>query len=445
MPGKPYVLLVDDDPGLLDLLAMRLSAEGYETTGVASAGEALDCIATRYPDAVITDLRMDGMDGMALFQRVQERWPALPVIILTAHGSIREAVQATQQGVFSFLTKPVARDELLTTVARAVEVNAATPEAGAAWRGSIVTRSARMHHLLEQARLVAQRDVNVLISGESGTGKELLARAIHEASHRRGGAFVAVNCSAIPENLLESELFGHVKGAFTGASRDHPGLFVSASGGSLFLDEIGDMPLMLQSKLLRVLQERCVRPVGGTRDRDIDVRILSATHCDLDLAVREGRFREDLFYRLNVVNLHLPALQERKEDVALLANHFLQDIARQQGEEPRQLAPEAMAELIGYRWPGNIRQLQNVMERLVALSVSPVIARSQVLNALPDERVDAAVSLSEAKKAFERDYVLRLLQATAGNVSEAARQAGRNRSDFYKIIQRHGIAVEHFK
>lgn len=439
------ILLVDDDPGQLELLSMRLMASGYDVLRADSGEEALQIIERDIPDLVIADLRMDSMDGLALFDLIHQQWPALPVVILTAHGSIREAVMATQKGVFAFLTKPVAKDELLTTLEKALQLNAHTAPVEDSWADRILTRSAKMYHLLDQARLVARSDVNVLISGESGTGKELMANAIHQASSRADGPFVAVNCSALPDNLLESELFGHVKGAFTGATRDHAGLFVAAEGGSIFLDEIGDMPLPLQVKLLRVLQERRLRPVGGTADRAIDVRILSATHRNLEEAVANEEFRDDLFYRLNVVNLMLPSLRERKEDIPLLVNYFLKEIAVRTSDTPRQLAPDAMAVLLNYHWPGNIRQLQNVVEQLVALSRTPVISEVQVENALPSERGGNIASLSDAKKEFEREYLIRLLQATAGNIPEAAKYAGRNRSDLYKVIKRHHIDVEQFK
>jgi two-component system, NtrC family, response regulator GlrR len=443
--SKGRILLVDDDPGQLELLSMRLRAAAFEVSCADSGEQALAAIERELPDLVITDLRMDGMDGMALFERLHRDRPVMPVIILTAHGSIRDAVLATQKGVFSFLTKPVAPAELLTTLEHALELRLSVAQAKSDWSDRILTRSAKMYQLLDQARLVAQSDVNVLIRGESGTGKELLARAIHQGSGRAQGPFTPVNCSAIPENLLESELFGHRKGAFTGASRDHPGLFVASEGGTVLLDEIGDMPLVLQAKLLRVLQERRVRPVGDTVDRPIDVRILSATHGDLDAAVQDGSFREDLYYRLNVVELVLPSLRERREDIPLLANHFLREIADRQDKQPAQLSPGAMSALLNYDWPGNIRQLQNVIEQTVALATGPIISDAQVGNALPRDHSPGITALSEAKKQFERDYLIRLLQLTGGNIAEAARHAGRNRSDLYKVIRRHQIDLAQFK
>ncbi|WP_232059312.1 sigma 54-interacting transcriptional regulator [Kineobactrum salinum] len=443
--SRARVLLVDNDPGQLELLSMRLEAAGYEVNCAGNGEQALAAIKRRQPEVVLSDLRMEGMDGLALFERIHREWPTLPVIILTAHGSIRDAVQATQSGVFSFITKPVAPAELLTTLERALELRSPASVQPSGWAQHILTRSAKMYQLLDQARLVAQSDVNVLISGESGTGKELLAQAIHQGSLRAEGPFMPINCSAIPENLLESELFGHRKGAFTGASRDHPGLFVASAGGTVFLDEIGDMPPSLQVKVLRVLQERRVRPVGATDDQPIDVRILSATHRDLEAALTDGSFREDLYYRLNVVELRLPSLRERSEDIPLLANSFLRHVAERQGSKPVRLAPAAVGRLLRYSWPGNIRQLQNVIEKLVALAVGPVISEAQVREALPLDRGADIAELSEAKARFERGYMIRLLQLTAGNIAEAAQLAGRNRSDLYKVIKRHGIDLEQFK
>ncbi|NQD61605.1 two-component system response regulator QseF/GlrR, partial [Enterobacter sp. CM29] len=315
---KPaHLLLVDDDPGLLKLLGMRLVSEGYSVVTAESGQEGLKVLSREKIDLVISDLRMDEMDGLQLFTEIQKQQPGMPVIILTAHGSIPDAVAATQQGVFSFLTKPVDKDALYKAIDSALEH--AAPSGDDAWRESIVTRSPVMLRLLEQARMVAQSDVSVLINGQSGTGKEILAQAIHNASPRSKNAFIAINCGALPEQLLESELFGHARGAFTGAVSSREGLFQAAEGGTLFLDEIGDMPAPLQVKLLRVLQERKVRPLGSNRDIDINVRIISATHRDLPKVMARNEFREDLYYRLNVVNLKIPALAERAEDIPLLA------------------------------------------------------------------------------------------------------------------------------
>ena len=301
-----------------------------------------------------------------------------------------------------------------------------------------------MEDLLRQARMVAQSEASVFIQGASGTGKELLARAIHRASRRSHGPFVAVNCAAIPENLLESELFGHRKGSFTGANYDHKGLFPSADSGTVFLDEIGDMPLALQAKLLRVLQEREVRPVGSTQTVPVDVRIISATHRDLESRMKSGQFREDLYYRLNVVSLLLPSLAERREDIVPLAQHFLAVVAQRYGKEVHAFSTEALELLIAAPWPGNVRQLLNVVEQVVALSGVGVVPASLVQQALRQEPVSLE-PLEEARRAFERDYLVRILRMTSGNVTQAAKLAQRNRTEFYKLLERHQLEPRAFK
>jgi two-component system response regulator GlrR len=301
-----------------------------------------------------------------------------------------------------------------------------------------------MESLLAQAKLVAQSDASVLIHGASGTGKELVARAIHRASRRRSAPFVAVNCAAIPEALLESELFGHRKGAFTGATYDHKGLFQAADGGTVFLDEIGDMPSPLQAKLLRALQEREVRPVGAAQSVPVDVRIISATHRNLEERVAAGEFREDLYYRLNVVSLTIPPLSQRPEDIVPLAKHFLAATARRYAKDVRAFAPEALEMLLGAPWPGNVRQLANVVEQTVALATSPVVPAALVGTALKSEP-SGLTPLDEAKRTFERDYLIRILRITSGNVTQAARLAQRNRTEFYKLLDRHQLQASMFK
>ncbi|WP_085903139.1 two-component system response regulator GlrR [Yersinia enterocolitica] len=442
-PRKPAnLLLVDDDLSLLKLLGMRLTSEGFNVTTAESGQEALRLLMREKIDLVISDLRMDEMDGMALFAEIQKHQPGMPVIILTAHGSIPDAVAATQQGVFSFLTKPVDRDALYKAIDAALELS--IPAGDDTWREEIVTRSPVMLRLLEQAKMVAQSDVSVLINGQSGTGKEVLAQAIHAASPRAKKAFIAINCGALPEQLLESELFGHAKGAFTGAVSSREGLFQAAEGGTLFLDEIGDMPLSLQVKLLRVLQERKVRPLGSNRDLSIDVRIISATHRDLPKAMAKNEFREDLYYRLNVVNLKIPALHERSEDIPLLANHLLRESAKRHKPFVRSFSTDAMKRLMTASWPGNVRQLVNVIEQCVALTSAPVISEALVEQALEGENT-ALPTFVEARNQFELNYLRKLLQITKGNVTQAARMAGRNRTEFYKLLSRHELDANDFK
>ena len=436
------LLLVDDDPGLLKLLGMRLISEGYSVVTAESGPEALRVLGREKVDLVISDLRMDEMDGLQLFSEIQKGHPGMPVIILTAHGSIPDAVAATQQGVFSFLTKPVDKDALYKAIDEALEQR--SPATDEAWRQAIVTRSPLMLRLLEQAGMVAQSDVSVLINGQSGTGKEIVAQAIHNASRRHDKPFVAINCGALPEQLLESELFGHARGAFTGAVSNREGLFQAAEGGTLFLDEIGDMPVALQVKLLRVLQERKVRPLGSNRDIEINVRIISATHRDLPKAMARGEFREDLFYRLNVVNLKIPPLSERTEDIPLLANHLLRQSADRHKPFVRAFSSDAMKRLMAAKWPGNVRQLVNVIEQCVALTSSPVIGDALVEQALEGENT-ALPTFVEARNQFELNYVRKLLQITKGNVTHAARMAGRNRTEFYKLLSRHELDANDFK
>jgi two-component system response regulator GlrR len=442
-----HVLVVDDDPDLLQLLTMRLRAASYRVTAVTTAEAALAQLAIERPQLVLSDVQLPGRDGLALFDEIHSHHPSLPVILLTAHGTIPDAVDATARGVFSYLTKPFDGKALLDKIAQALALSAATGQAapaGAAWREGIVSRSARMEEVLTQAGMVARSDASVLLRGESGTGKELVAKAIHRASPRSSRPFVAVNCSAIPEALLESELFGHVKGAFTGALANHRGLFQAADGGTLFLDEIGDMPPPLQVKLLRVLQERSVRPVGASQSLPIDVRIVSATHRDLDAAMAQGEFREDLYYRLNVVTLRLPPLAERREDIPLLANHFLARLADKYDKKLNGFAPDALKALSTAAWPGNVRQLHNVVEQVCALATTPIIPLTLVQRALRIPSVEV-LSLAEARQRFERDYLVGLLKLSDGNVADAARLADRNRTEFYRLLRKHGLTPGHFR
>jgi two-component system response regulator GlrR len=442
--GRGRILLVDDDPGLLRLLSIRLNAEGYDIVAVESASEALAALPRFRPDLVITDLRMEHMDGIGLLNEIQRQRPGLCVLLLTAHGTIPDAVEATQSGAFGFLTKPIDKEQLLDYVQRAMKISGLTKTVDE-WNTDIVTRSPVMEACLQQARMVADTDTRVLLTGESGTGKELLAKAIHRASARRDKAFVAINCSAMPENLLESELFGHEKGAFTGAHRSHKGLFQAADGGTLLLDEIGDMPMRLQIKLLRVLQEAQVRPVGSTEALPVDTRVISATHQNLGDLMMARTFREDLYYRLNVVNIQLPPLRNRREDIPLLVEHFLVEIADETGQERKVYAPEDVECLVAADWPGNVRQLYNVVRQNVALSPARIISAEQARSSLGEQTTSSLPSFSEAREEFTRNYLSQLLQITGGNVSQASRLAKRNRTDFYKLLGRHQLNPDHFK
>jgi two-component system response regulator GlrR len=446
-PARARLLVVDDDADMLRLLSMRLGAAGYQVTAVGSAEAALSQLDIDRPQLVLSDVRLPGKDGLALFDEIRNRHPSLPVILLTAHGTIPDAVEATRRGVFTYLTKPYEAKELLERIAQALALSAPTLPASPAdetWRAEIVSRSSRMADLLAEARLVAQGDASVLLRGDSGTGKELMARAIHRASRRARKPFVAVNCGAIPEALLESELFGHMKGAFTDAHANHKGLFQAADGGTLLLDEIGDMPPALQVKLLRVLQEKAVRPLGSSQSIPVDVRIISATHRDLETAMAQGQFREDLYYRLNVVTLHLPTLAERREDIPLLANHFLAQLAAKYGKRSSGFAPEALKALTMASWPGNVRQLYNVVEQVCALSTTPLVSLALVQRALRTPSVEV-LSFAEARQRFVREYLVGLLKMTDGNVADAARLAQRNRTEFYRLLQKHALTPGLFK
>jgi two-component system response regulator GlrR len=439
---KARILVVDDDPGLLRLLTIRLRAENYEVEAVESAAAALAACSRFRPDLVITDLRMDQMDGIGLLKELQSRWPGLRVIILTAHGTIPDAVHATQSGAFGFLTKPVDKQDLLDHVQKALKVSGFA-HVDEDWRANIITRNQLMEDKLAQANMVAGTDARVLLTGESGTGKELLARAIHDASPRRNKPFVSINCSAMAENLLESELFGHEKGAFTGATRSHKGLLETADGGTLLLDEVGDMPMRLQVKLLRVLQENQIRPVGSTEAVPINVRVISATHRDLHQLMVGGQFREDLYYRLNVVHIEMPALGRRREDIPLLVAHFLEQVAKESGQR-KIYAPEAVELLATAEWPGNVRQLYNVVRQNVALSHGAIITAELVQQSLGGSPT-RLTSFDEARDEFTRNYLSQILQITGGNVSQAARLAKRNRTDFYKLLSRHQLLPDDFK
>jgi two-component system response regulator GlrR len=444
------VLLVDDDQSLLRILAIRLRHEGFQVEATDNGRSALAALPSFRPHVVVTDMRMNGMDGLALFDAIRAREPTTPVIVLTAHGSIPDAVEATQRGVFAYLTKPFDRLELVSAIDQASRLFRSEAEPSlddAQWRTEIVSHSSAMEGLLREAWSVSQTDATILIRGESGTGKELLARAIHRASRRSAKAMIPVNCTAIPETLFEAELFGHERGSFTGAVQSREGLIRSADGGTLFLDEIGDMPLPFQAKLLRMLQEKEIRPVGAVKAARVDVRVISATHQDLETAVAAKAFRHDLYYRLDVVTLEIPPLARRREDIPLLVEHFLKD-ARTEIQSPvvdvRGFSKGAIELLMSASWPGNVRQLRNVVAQCVALATTPVIPTNLVERALRSND-KALLSFAAARDRFEFDYLSHLLEMTAGNVAQAARLAERNRSEFYKLLHRHSLLPEMFR
>ena len=451
MSHKPaHLLLVDDDPGLLKLLGLRLTSEGYSVVTAESGVEGLRVLNREKVDLVISDLRMDEMDGMQLFAEIQKVQPGMPVIILTAHGSIPDAVAATQQGVFSFLTKPVDKDALYQAIDDALEQSA--PATDERWREAIVTRSPLMLRLLEQARLVAQSDVSVLINGQSGTGKEIFAQAIHNASPRNSKPFIAINCGALPEQLLESELFGHARGAFTGAVSNREGLFQAAEGGTLFLDEIGDMPAPLQVKLLRALQQREIQRVGSDETISVDVRIVAATNRDLAEEIRAGRFREDLYYRLNVVSIMVPSLAERREDIPLLAQHFLHIHGERNRKDVKGFTPLAMDMLLRYDWPGNVRELENAVERAVVLLFGQYVSERELPQAVvesyrPPQEISAPLpdggggpDEPRTLEDVERDFIIRTVRECGDNKSEAAKRLGISRKTLHTKLKSYGLS-----
>lgn len=436
------ILVVDDDDDILSLLSLWLSQEGFEVITASSGEEALTKLAVKQAKLVITDLFMGGMSGIELLAEIHGDNPLLPVIMLSGQAKIPDAVKATHLGSAAFLTKPLKKDELIENVNRALRIST-DDQSDRKISKHIIYQSKEMTELMDLVLMVADSNITVFISGATGTGKEVIAKAIHDTSPRRDAPFVAVNCGAIPEQLLESELFGHEKGAFTGANLKHEGLFQSANGGTLFLDEIGDMPLSLQVKLLRVLQDLHVRPVGSTRSYPIDVRIISATHRDLDAVVAEGGFREDLYYRLKVVPLHMPLLSERREDIPALLAYFLQKQAGN-NKNVKHFAPDAVDYLLSAPWPGNIRQLNNVVDLCATLCKTKTIPLSMARKALQD-RPGGFQTLKDAKQAFEQNYLISVLRITNGHVANAAKIAGRNRTEFYKLLNQHNIEPAEFR
>jgi len=439
------ILVVDDDADHLALVERWLSLEGFDVAGAENGEAAMAAVEAQRPDLVISDLVMGDVDGIRLLREIHRYDPVMPVIIMSGQAGIPEAVKATHLGASAFLTKPIDRDLLVEEARQALSAYTGNGlQGGDGFAPKMVHRSQVMSELLGRARLVADVDTTVLITGDTGTGKEVLAEAIHSASSRSQSPFVAINCSALPEELLESELFGHEKGAFTGAMTRHEGLFQAADGGTLFLDEIGDMPLALQSKLLRVLQDFKVRPVGSTQAVPVDVRIISATHHHLEKLVEQGDFREDLFYRLSVVPLHMPSLRERREDIPLLADHFLRRVAERTRRPVKRFAPDALRYLTGADLPGNVRQLQNLVEQCSVLSPSDIIPLTLTAQALREKPAQIP-TLDEAKQVFERRYLIGILRAAAGNVTTAASMAGRNRTEFYKLLGRHNLDPTRFR
>ncbi len=437
------ILLIDDDPFILTMMSAWLEDAEYEVKTIENGVDAIKELPIFKPHLAITDLRMDGMDGITLLKQIQKYNHVLPVIMLSGSADISDAIRADRQGIFEFLTKPVDPDELFRCIRSAISITGIT-DFDTEFAPEIVHKSIIMTNLLKRAARVAKTRSSVIIGGATGTGKELLACAIHRASPRQDKTFMAINCGALSEQLLESELFGHEKGAFTGAVRKHLGLFQAANGGTLFLDEVGDMSISLQVKLLRVLQESKVKPVGAVKSVDVDVRIISATHQNLEIAVKRGEFREDLFYRLNVIPIYMPSLAERCEDIPLLVEHFLAENAEKEGVAPLHFSPEALEYMMSARWQGNVRQLQNVIEQCSVLSTSPIIPLSLVKQALRESKNNFQ-TLEEARNEFDHHYLNRVLHMVDGNITQATHIAGCNRDEFEHLLAKHNISTLNFR
>jgi two-component system response regulator GlrR len=465
--SKGKILVIDDNPNLLELIKMRLESADYGVTAMGEEDQAIGALKEQSFDLCIVDLMLANGDGLSLMEEFRTINPDVPTIILTAHGSIESAVEAMRRGAYSYLTKPFEPGDLLLQIERALENRKLNSEIKRLKDllderfdfANIVARSAKMRSILDVVTRIAKLDSTVHIHGESGTGKELIAKAIHLASDRKDKSFVALNCAALPETLLESELFGHEKGAFTGAVRSTKGLFTQAHGGTLFLDEIGDMPLSTQSKLLRVLQERQFYPVGSEVPTEVDVRVIVATNKDLEEQVRKGLFRDDLFYRIHVIPILLPPLRDRKEDIVPLVEYFFRKFSQQMKKDVKGLTPEALRKLMMHEWPGNVRELENTIEYAVAMTQKDMVTEDFVLQGksgaaergqgLSQEKPSGANEslrpLRDARDAFERDYLVQVLSMTEGNVSQAAKLAGKYRADFYDLLKKHDLKTDEFK
>ena len=456
------ILLVDDNKSNIELMKVILSEEGFNVVTSSDSQDALRKLKRDNFDLVITDFLMPpGIDGIELTQEIKKKWPGTEVIILTAYGDIDSAVRAIKSGAYDFIQRPINNDILILKVKRALHNRFLNTELDKIKKiiqqdfeiqYKIVGISKSIKTILDNIRIIASTDSTVLITGESGTGKELVARTIHHLSNRRNQNFVAVNCGAIPETLLESEFFGYKKGAFTGADFDKSGLFQEANNGTIFLDEIGELPLQLQVKLLRVLQEREIRPIGSNSSIKVNVRVIAATNRNLQSLIEEGKFRSDLYYRLNVVNIHVPPLRERHDDIPLLANYFLAKFSHKYNKNVVGFSNIVMDSFIKYDWPGNVREMENVIERAVILARKNTIEATE----LPEEIFgnkkletfftnNMIVSYKKAKEMFDKEYITRLLEHTKGNIKKAAEISGRYRTDIYDMIKKYEIDIEGFR
>jgi len=445
------ILVVDDDRNLLDLIRMRLEASGYEVFSADHENKAKEIAIKEIFDVAIIDLQLVEQDGLQLMEELHLIQPEMPTVILTAHGSIESAVEAMKRGAFTYLTKPFDSRELILQIERARERSQLTTEINRLKElleekfnfANIIAKSEPMRNVLDQVSQIASTESNVAIYGASGTGKELIAKAIHISSPRKNFPFQAINCAAIPESLLESELFGFEKGAFTGAVKTTKGLFSRADKGTVFLDEIGDMPLPIQAKLLRVLQERTFVPLGSNNHVAVDVRIIAATNKDLKEEVKRKTFREDLYYRIHVIPIHLPLLKDRKEDIPPLVEHFISKYRDLMGKKIKTITPAAMQKLMLHDWPGNVRELENTIEYAIAMTSSDTLTDDLILRTKTGQ--EELLTLQEARAGFEKKYLQNLLKITGGNVSKAAELAGKYRADLYNLMKKYDIAPQDYK
>ncbi len=451
-PTGPQILIVDDDASMQRMLRHRLEREGYRVATASDGEEGINAIRQDAFSLVITDMRMPRLQGEELVKAVSNFNPEIPVIVMTAYGEVGEAVRLMQDGIYHYVTKPFDVEDLVHRVNKAVERHRTHSEVKQV-RNKIQSRrksdyivggSPKVEELLTQISIVAQNDVPVIIYGESGTGKELVARAIHYTGRRADKPFIVENCGAIPENLIENELFGHVKGAYTDARTDQKGLFEEAHLGTLFLDEVGELPLSLQVKFLRVLQDGEFKRIGSTRSIKVDVRVIAATNKDLIQAIAEKTFREDLFYRLNVIPMHIPPLRERKEDIPLLINHFLAEFNKELGKNVEGFSPAAIQKMMTYQWPGNVRELKNKVKQAMVLTRNNVIGAEDLFFHVPVAS-NKFQSFREAKREFEKEYISQVLRISQGNISQAARLAKKDRKDFYDVMKKYNIQPDAFR
>jgi len=449
---KGKILVVDDDRNILQVIKMRLVSGEYQVVTAGDAKEALKLAEEESFDLVVLDLKLDGQDGISLMEDIHHINPDIPVIILTAYGTIKSAVNAMKKGAYGYLTKPFDGHELLVQIDNCLEKKRLSTEVKSLRQlvkkkygfDNIIGKSEKMKKVFEQVTLAAATDSNVYIEGKSGTGKELIAKTLHVASDRKDYPFIALNCAAIPENLMESELFGYEKGAFTGADKTKKGLIEEASFGTFFLDEISEMPPSMQAKILRVLEEKEFYPVGGRQIVKMNARIIAASNKNLEQEIKNGNFRDDLFYRIHVIPIKLPTLNERKEDIPILSRHFLQKFSSEMGKEIEGFSTGAMQKLISYPWPGNIRELENTIEYAVAMTKKNIITEDLILQT-QSINIEGLKSFKSAKENFEKNYLIQLFELTKGNISQAAKLAGKYRADVYELIKKYDIKLTDFR